>query len=53
MTTPAYERWMAERLHPGLPGGSARDVLRRAYEEDIGVELPESWLDYALAEPRR
>ncbi len=53
VATPAYERWMAERLHPGLPGDSARDALRRAYEEDVGIVLPGSWLDYALAEPRQ
>ena len=52
VTTPSYERWMAERLHPGMPG-SARDDLRRAYEDDLGVTLPEPWLDDALAEARR
>ena len=53
VTTPAYERWMAERLHPGLPGDSARDALRRAYEDDLGLVLPEVWLNDALAEARR
>ena len=46
--TPSYERWMAERLHPGL-NGSARESLKDAYAADLGVELPDRWVDAALA----
>ena len=53
VATPSYERWMAERLHPGLPGGSAREALRHAYADEVGVVLPEPWLDDALSEARR
>ncbi len=52
VATPSYERWMAERLHPGMPG-SSRNSLSQAYQADVGVVLPDAWLDYALAEPRR
>ena len=52
VATPSYERWMAERLHPDLPG-SARESLRRAYADEVGVVLPEPWLDDALSEARR
>ncbi len=52
VATPSYERWMAERLHPGMPG-NARESLRRAYADEVGVVLPESWLDDALSEARR
>ena len=51
VATPSYERWMAEHLHPGI-AGSARASLRRAYKEDLGVDLPEAWVEGALSEER-
>ena len=48
--TPSYERWMAERLHPGL-SGSARESLKHAYAADLGMDLPDRWVNSAFAAP--